>query len=78
MRIIKESKYKKLKAYKKACKHIYQTLLTVKEDEHGNVKAYQHDKVISEILQTLKEVGIGEPTHKVIEGGWKPPFVVKS
>ena len=66
MLIIKKSKYKKLKAYKKACKRIYEVITTATEDEHGNVKSYKNDKINAEILEILNEIGIGEKKSNIV------------
>lgn len=66
MLIIKKSKLKKMKAYKKACKRIYEVLTGTVEDEHGNVKAYRNDKTNAEILKILEDVGIGEKKSNIV------------
>ena len=73
MYIIKKKKYRRLKACKRACNLIYDILMDSGEDEHGNVKAYRHDRVYADILEVLKNVGIGERPDG---GGWVPPFEV--
>lgn len=66
MLIIKKSKLKKMKAYKKACKRIYELITESKEDEHGNVKSYKNDKINAEILKILENVGIGEKKSNIV------------
>lgn len=59
MEIIKKKKLKQLKACRKACKQIYDLMVNVSEDEHGNASPYRWDKVHKDILDTLKGVGFG-------------------
>lgn len=66
MEIIKKSKLKKLKACRRACKEIYELMLAVDEDEHGNVKAYKWDKTHKEIMEILKDAGYGRDHHKIV------------
>ena len=66
MLIIKKSKMKKLKACRKACKKIYELMMSAGEDEHGNVTAYRWDKIHKEILDALKDAGFGTDHLKIV------------
>ena len=76
MQIIKKSKLKKLKAYRKACQRIYDLMSNIPEDKHGNASPYRWDKVHKDILDTLKEAGCGEAKVIGIEE-WTLPWPVE-
>lgn len=66
MEIIKKKKLKRLKACRSACQRIYEIITESPEDEHGNIKAFPHDKQKDQILTVLRAAGFGVGHKKIV------------